>query len=164
MLIPVKVLLKSVQNINKREVMKSEEVVCLFPTCKSHPQKNGYCIGHRIYASNTEKKEAKEEKPKPIAKRSEKMKENVKALKKEYPLFLARPENKYCQLKMNGCTKVATVVHHTQGREGANLTDQSTWMPSCAHCNIIVEEKDGEARDKGVKKSKHNPNYKRSKV
>jgi hypothetical protein len=135
-------------------------MTCEFPGCKSHPQKNGYCIGHRIYAST----QVEKEKPKQIAKRSEKMKETMKSLKKEYALYLAQPENKYCQLKMHGCTKVATAVHHTKGREGANLTDQNTWMPSCSHCNLMTEEKDAEAREKGVKKSKHTPNYKRSKV
>lgn len=93
------------------------------------------------------------------------MKETMKSLKKEYALYLAKPENKYCQLKMDeGCTKVASAVHHTQGREGSNLTDQNTWMPSCSHCNIVAEEKDAEAREKGVKKSKHPRDYKRSKV
>lgn len=30
---------------------------CKFPGCKSHPQTNGYCIGHRIYAgASTEAK------------------------------------------------------------------------------------------------------------
>lgn len=135
-------------------------MTCLFPGCSRHPEKNGYCIGHRIYASTHVEKE----KPKPIAKRSEKMKETMKSLKKEYALYLANPENKFCQLKMDaGCTKVASVVHHTEGREGANLTDQSKWMPSCSHCNIQAEAKDGEARDKGVKKSKHVPNYQRVK-
>jgi len=133
---------------------------CDFPGCKSHPQKNGYCIGHRIYSNTPVEKE----KPKPIAKRSEKMKEAVKGLKKDYALYLSQPENKYCQLKMEGCTKVATVVHHTEGREGDNLTDQSKWKASCVWCNLMAEIKDAEAREKGVKKSKHTPNYKRSKV
>lgn len=32
---------------------------CLFPGCASHPQPNGYCIGHKIYAgAQTEKKKA----------------------------------------------------------------------------------------------------------
>jgi len=139
----------------------TEAKVCEFPGCKSHPQKNGYCIGHRIYAKESVKEiEAKE---KVIAKRSEKMKETMKELKKAYPLFLADPNNKYCKLKLEGCTIVATVVHHTRGRVGKMVFDQRFWLASCPSCNNKVEEKDAEAREKGLKLSKHEPNYKRAK-
>lgn len=133
--------------------------VCLFPTCQRHPEKNGYCIGHRIYAGTSVEKE----KPTPIAKRSDKMNEAMKGLKKQYAEYLVKPENKYCQLKMEGCNKIATVVHHTRGRTGKLLTDEQHWLPSCENCNIKVEQKDGEARDKGLKKSKYESNYKRNK-
>lgn len=134
--------------------------VCLFPTCQRHPEKNGYCIGHRIYAGTTFEKE----KPASIAKRSEKMKENIKDLKKIYAELLSLPENKYCQLQLPGCTKIATVVHHTKGREGKQLKNQDDMMVSCSNCNITAEQNDAEAREKGIKKSKHDKNYKRSKL
>jgi hypothetical protein len=139
-------------------------MTCEFPGCKSHPQKNGYCIGHRIYAKVSVKEMEAKEKAKPIAKRSEKMKETMKPLKKDYTEFLAKPENQRCKLQIdNGCTKQATVVHHLKGRTGKNLTDQHFWLPSCPHCNTQIENKDAEARQKGLKLSKHEPNYKRVK-
>lgn len=137
-----------------------EAKICEFPGCSRHPEKNGYCIGHRIYANTPVEKE----KPKQISKRSEKMKETVKSLKKDYAIYLSKPENKFCKLKMDdGCMKIATAVHHTVGRIGNNLTDQSKWMPSCTYCNNAAEEKDAEAREKGVKRSKHVANYHRVK-
>ncbi len=142
----------------------TEAKVCEFPGCKSHPQKNGYCIGHRIYAKESVKEIEAKEKPKPIAKRSENMKEVMKSLKKDYPSFLAKPGNQRCKLQIDAeCTGEATVVHHLKGRTGKNLTDQAFWLPSCPHCNNKVEEKDAEAREKGLKLSKHEPDYKRTK-
>lgn len=48
---------------------------CAFPLCQRHAEKNGYCIGHRIYAadqaggkSNTSKADSgKGEKKKPVS-------------------------------------------------------------------------------------------------
>jgi hypothetical protein len=140
--------------------MSVEIKTCEFPGCSRHPEKNGYCIGHRIYSNAPVVKE----KPKAIPKRSEKMQETMKSLKKDYNIFLAKPENKLCKLRIDAeCTKQATAVHHLKGRTGKNLTDQHFWLPSCSHCNNQVEKKDAEAREKGLKLSKHEPNYKRIK-
>ena len=92
------------------------------------------------------------QKPKPIAKRSPKMKAVIAELKKLYPIFLkARP---LCEIKSEVCTHKATVVHHTAGR-GANVLNQTTWKASCAPCNGFVENKDAWARDNGHKVSRH---------
>lgn len=90
--------------------------------------------------------------PKPAKKRSEKMKKIVAELKKLYPLFLLK--HRGCQIKGPDCTRIATVVHHTEGRLPSKILDQSKWMASCAICNMWVEQADGEARKKGIKKSK----------
>lgn len=134
---------------------------CQFPLCTRNAEKNGYCVGHRIYANNTPApKEDKNSAPKkkafqpPIKKRSEKMKDEMKGYKKQLKAFLSKPENIVCKIQMEGCTKLATVVHHTAGRTGKKLKDESDWLPSCAGCNIKVEANDGEARDKGFLKTK----------
>jgi len=123
---------------------------CTFPLCKQNEYKNGLCINHnRLYGSADVKKAAV-----PIAKRSAKMKSNVAILRKQYPEFLAQPGNHLCKLKMEGCQTHAVTVHHSKGRIGELLFDQKYWMPSCLVCNIEVENKDGEAREKGLKLSK----------
>lgn len=78
----------------------------------------------------------------------------MKELKKLYPVFLAKPANKKCKLKMEGCTKIATTVHHVRGRIGEQVFVQKDWLPSCVNCNGKVEEKHAEAAAKGLKKSK----------
>jgi hypothetical protein len=120
---------------------------CLFPTCKSHAQSNGYCIGHRIYASGVSVKV-----PKALNKISEKRKDINQALRTIYPSFLAKHSK--CEIKSPECTKIATVIHHVEGRLPSKVLDQTTWMASCTRCNIYVEENDGWARDRGFKKSK----------
>ncbi len=91
---------------------------------------------------------------KAIAKVSPKMRKIMSGLKKQYAAYLSKPENELCKLNMIGCTFVATVIHHTKGRIGKLLTDEKYWMPSCTSCNLQVEIKDKEAREKGLKLSK----------
>lgn len=98
---------------------------------------------------------AKEEKKyKPIPKRSKSLKAEFRKYVPEMKAFLAKPENEFCKIRMEGCTGKAVCVHHPAGRIGKKLRDQSEWMPSCASCNLQVEIKDLEARQKGFKKSR----------
>lgn len=89
-----------------------------------------------------------------IKNRSVKLKELFKGYIKLVKIFLARPENVVCQIGMEGCTKVATCVHHVSGRTGTKLKDEKDWMASCDSCNLWVEVNDGEARKRGFKKSR----------
>ena len=61
-----------------------------------------------------------------------------------------------CQIQAPGCTKKATVVHHTRGRILYYLI-VSTWMASCAGCNLFIERNDAWARLRGFFKSKFEP-------
>ncbi len=99
------------------------------------------------------KEPPQKEKAKPIPKRSYKMKKIIPELKKKYKAFLATHEA--CELKMNGCTQKAEVIHHTKGRIGELLMNEKYWMASCMFCNGAVESNDKQAREKGLKLSKH---------
>lgn len=90
----------------------------------------------------------------PPAKRSEKMKEEMKLYKPQVKEFLARPENCDCGIRFKGCTGKAVCVHHSAGRTGKQLLNEADWVPSCASCNLAVETSDAEAREKGFKKSR----------
>ena len=121
---------------------------CQFPGCTVHPQPNSYCVFHQNYASSVSVKPKKE-----IPKRSDKMKETMKELKKLYPVFLAKHPN--CEVKLSPkCTKKATCIHHKNGRLKENILNVETFMASCETCNLYVETHSALAKEKGVKSSK----------
>lgn len=94
------------------------------------------------------------EKPKPIAKKSKKTINTDKELKKLVTLFLARPENKFCNIQLDkNCTGAATTVNHKK-RRGVNKLNVETFEPSCYYCNNAIENKDQWARDNGHLQSK----------
>lgn len=89
---------------------------------------------------------------KPIPKRSEKMKGEMKKYKPAMIDFLKK--NKLCKLKFDGCQVFANCVHHVRGRIGKQLHKQEDWLPSCGWCNGVAEIRSQEAKDKGVVKSR----------
>lgn len=105
----------------------------------------------RLQAARIPKKPKEDKAP---AKRSDKLTELFKGYIKLVKIFLARPENVVCAIGMEGCTKLATCVHHVSGRTGTKLKDEKDWMASCESCNLWVEVNDGEARKRGFKKSR----------
>ena len=49
-----------------------------------------------------------------------------------------------CQLKLNGCTTVATHVHHIDGKTHGDNPDRLT--AACAHCNLTLGEPKGDPK------------------
>lgn len=121
--------------------------VCNFPTCDRKPESTGWCIFHAIYSSSVSVKKAK-----PVKKESDSMKEIKRELKKLYPVFLAK--NPVCNIKSPVCTKVATCINHTRGREG-NVLNVEDWESSCTACNGFIEQNHEWARKRGHKKERH---------
>lgn len=77
-------------------------------------------------------------KPKPIKRVSDKRKEENKTYKIVRKAYLvAHP---FCEVKLKGCTKIATEIHHDEGR-GIKLNDVSTFVAICRNCHNIVENK-----------------------
>lgn len=87
-------------------------------------------------------------KPEPPAKRSEKMKEEMKLYKPQVKEYLARPENEYCKIKSPVCTGKATCVNHKK-RRGSNLRNEKFFQASCAPCNNYLESNTQWAMDNG---------------
>ena len=127
---------------------------CIFPLCTRYAAKDKeYCVSHRLYSESAAVKEL----PKPIAKKSEKMKVEDKLQAKFNKMFLAKPENKYCAIQIDeNCTRTATTVNHKKRRGKDNKRNELNCEPSCSYCNIKIEEKDGWARDNGHLQSKYN--------
>jgi hypothetical protein len=123
--------------------------MCLFPLCKRHGEKNGYCVSHQIYSNSVEVKM-----PKEPNKESDKMKDIKKELKKQYPVFLK--VHPFCEVKLSpACTKNSTCIHHKKGRGKDEVLNQSTWAASCTECNRWVEENHAKAQIAGMKISRH---------
>jgi hypothetical protein len=60
--------------------------------------------------------------------------------------FFQDDNNKSCKARLQGCTILATDVHHTKGR-GENLNDVSTWIPLCRTCHTYIELHPVEAKN-----------------
>jgi hypothetical protein len=100
---------------------------------------------------------------KPIAKYSPEREEiNRKRYLPAQRIFLR--EHPFCELKLEGCTKIAEGVHHLDGKENIEkLLDTKRWKSACNFCNGRVEQKHAEAVAAGLRGSKHKPNYQRVK-
>lgn len=97
----------------------------------------------------------KDKKPKEaIAKRGEKMKDEMKEYKKEVKEYLAKEENEICLIQSPVCTKKAVCVNHKR-RRGKNLRNQKDWEPSCAPCNNWIESHTAWAVENGHLISPH---------
>lgn len=59
----------------------------------------------------------------------------------------------FCEAKLEGCTRVATDLHHSRGR-GIYFLDLKTFKAMCANCHGIVERKPKMAKKKGLSKSR----------
>lgn len=84
--------------------------------------------------------------------RSEKMRGIMEAIKPLYEDFLE--EHPICEIRGPQCTGQATCIHHVAGRSIKKVLDKKTWKASCSNCNLHVEIKDAEAREKGHKTSR----------
>lgn len=59
-------------------------------------------------------------------------------------------ENPSCQAGLEGCEGRATECHHTNGREGKNFLDVSTWKSLCSNCHRFVHQFPNMARELGL--------------
>jgi hypothetical protein len=62
-------------------------------------------------------------------------------------------QNPLCQMRLQGCTIIATTVHHTEKR-GENTNKVESFMGACGNCHDLVETKLSavERREKGFLK------------
>lgn len=76
---------------------------------------------------------------KPIKKLSGKRKSQVAKYHKQRIIFLEKPENKYCEIRGEGCTNIATTIEHSAGRSGEMLLNEKYWKAACLSCNLELE-------------------------
>lgn len=89
-------------------------------------------------------------KPKPV---STKMKELNDEYSRMRLLYLTA--NPFCKANLQGCTKVATDVHHKAGR-GENHLKMTTWVAVCRSCHRWIEENPKEAKELGLSENRLN--------
>lgn len=117
---------------------------CEFPNCRSNRVHGIYCIGHAKMMGVAKPPAEK----KPIAKRSEKLKGEMKEYKPQVQAYLAQPESQACKIQSPVCTQKATCVNHKK-RRGLNLRNEQFWEPSCSPCNGFIESNVKWAMDNG---------------
>jgi hypothetical protein len=91
------------------------------------------------------------EKPKSIAPVSKKMRETIDQYSKIRTAYLV--VNPSCKARLQGCTNVATDVHHKAGR-GENHLKISTWLPVCRMCHTWIELHPKEAKELGLSETR----------
>ena len=99
---------------------------------------------------------------KPIAKVSEKQKERNKELSKV--VKVKKKDTTLCQVKSPVCVGSPVRSHHIEGRIGKKMTNPDKIILACDPCNGYIEANSQWAIDNAFKESKHDKNYKRSKV
>lgn len=112
----------------------------------------GYC---QICYDRQRKKTPLHRPTKPIPKESPKR-------KKERPIYskLAKKfkeDNPYCQARLEGCTHIATEVHHRKGR-GIHYLDTSTFLSLCHSCHTQITEHSALAISQGFSFSRLSKN------
>lgn len=59
-----------------------------------------------------------------------------------------------CEARLEGCTGVATDLHHPQGRLGERLTDVKKCKKVCRNCHNRIENEPAMAKEKGLSESR----------
>ena len=91
---------------------------------------------------------------KPIKKVADKRQKQLAEYYKLREAFLKK--HKECELKVDsGCTRIATEIHHEQGRWNELLLDVTKFKAGCRHCHDRVTEKSKEAIENGQSISRH---------
>jgi len=67
------------------------------------------------------------------------------------------PLHPRCEMKLAGCTIVATEVHHTQGRENDLLLLDEYWKSGCHNCHTKATEHSRQAIEDGISMRRNQP-------
>lgn len=62
--------------------------------------------------------------------------------------------HKYCAAKLEGCSHIATTVHHPGGRIGEKMLDDSKFVALCGNCHSYLEIHPTEAKELGFSESR----------
>lgn len=101
---------------------------------------------------------SKQPKAKPLQPRTpiKKVSAKQKVVLASYRLIRARVllNCPYCEAQLEGCTGVATEIHHSKGHLGGNMLDSTTFKALCHNCHVWVEENPIAAKQLGLSKDR----------
>lgn len=95
-----------------------------------------FCATHNYEQRKAERDSKKVKVIKPINKVSEKRADELKEYPKKKKQYLEF--KMHCEIKLEGCTKSATQIHHCS-KDAKNFLNTDTWKGACAHCHHRVE-------------------------
>ena len=116
---------------------------CPIPKCSSQLSEGSiYCHYHSRKLGKAKKVTD------PVSKVSEKQ----TALNKAYKIIADayKAAHPICQAALIGCTKATEDCHHSAGRVGANLLDESKFIAVCRHCHQVIESSPVAAKALGL--------------
>lgn len=114
--------------------------LCKYPDCERYTENENvnYCGSHGAQLRKEERQSLKDslKVKKPIKKESARR-------KKERPIYSKLREEQLeekpdCQLKLQGCTNLATQCHHSAKR-GKNYLNKETFLSACDNCHDLAE-------------------------
>lgn len=133
-------------NIPKNMPKTCKQKGCSYPVFGG-----GYCSRHQYLRLD---KLIKPPRPKPsIKKFSNKTRKQVAQYMELRDIFLK--DFPLCAANLIGCTKIATDIHHMQGR-GINLLKTDTWIAVCRNCHNWIESHPREAKELNLSQSRLN--------
>jgi hypothetical protein len=123
------------------------------PDAEEKPLTAGRCTALHYWKYRASLKPKKQAKRAIVKKISDKMLSKVsqysklrKAFLKQHPVCIARV--------IDDCTKLATDIHHSAGRNGDLFLDISTWKPVCRNCHTWIELHPDKAKELGLSLSR----------
>ncbi len=119
-----------------------------------------YMLKRRNLAMGIEEEEVEETKPNRIKNYGKKRAAQQREYRKVVKEMLE--ENNLCEIKEDGCTVIATGLHHQKKRSPKTMLDKQYLKRSCDNCNYWCEEHPKEAIEKGHSVSRHIKVYERT--
>ena len=137
--------------MNNKQPNKKE---CRNENCDIHflPFKttDAFCSAKCMFEHKSSRKSNETKRITPVRKVSKKREKESAQYRIRRLNFLAQPGNQRCQINGSNCSKKATTIEHSKGRQGfadefareINISlylDERFWKPACLNCNLEME-------------------------
>jgi hypothetical protein len=126
--------------------------LCNYENCRFPVFGGGYCRSHQ--SSRRDGKAPKGIKKAPTRIRSVSTKQQRRNTQYSSVREVFLKNNPLCQANLPDCTKIATDVHHKEGRIGDKLLDIGTYLAVCRGCHQKIEEDPKMAKENNFSNSR----------
>jgi hypothetical protein len=143
-------------------VLKAKKKTCTHPGCKVLAFIKGLCPAHwRAKYAKPLKRTALKSTPVKHGKKLIKPISCKQSMRMRLYMEKQKPwlqEHDKCEAKLEGCLVDSHEVHHMEGRIGAALLDETTWLAVCPPCHRKIEDNPAMAYARGLSRKR---NYKK---